>query len=46
VDNKVPAGQTVKLHTDQFTYKAHEHEIVGCAVKAGDHEVPLRVVHL
>jgi dehydrogenase/reductase SDR family member 12 len=27
-------------------YKAHEHEIVGCAVKAGDQEVPLRVVHL
>jgi hypothetical protein len=45
-DNKVPAGQTVKLHTDQFSYKAHEHEIVGCAVKAGDTEVPLRVVHL
>jgi hypothetical protein len=33
------------LHTDQFTYKADEHEIAGCAVKAGDHEVPLRVVH-
>lgn len=44
--NKVPAHSTVKLHTDPFTYKAHQHEVVGCSVRAGDTEIPLRVVHL
>jgi hypothetical protein len=42
--NKVPAHSTVKLRTPQFKYKAHEHEVASCAVKAGDDEVPLRVV--
>jgi hypothetical protein len=39
-------GQAWKGKTEAFTYKAHEHEVVGCAVRIGDTDYPIHVVSL
>jgi hypothetical protein len=41
----IAAGETKKARTQAFTYKAHSHEVEGCAVSYGDKEdLPIRVV--
>jgi hypothetical protein len=42
----VAAGQTWKGKTNAFSYKAHEHEVVGCTVRIGETDYPIRVVSL
>ncbi len=43
----VPAGRTVKVHTDQMIYKAHEHEIEACGLLLdGNDEVGITSTHL
>lgn len=40
----VPANTTKGFHTESFTYKAHEHEVIGCGVTVvGQSEVPIAV---
>jgi hypothetical protein len=41
----VEPGDVWRGHTDPFTYKAHEHEIVSCGLEVDGNEVPIRVVH-
>jgi hypothetical protein len=39
----VGAGQTERGRTPAFKYKAHEHEIVDCALYVDGEDIPIRV---